>query len=677
MTVTLTFETLFPQARAVEVKITSISPATRRGKVGDAISIAGTINKTDGLYRIWFDRYKIKETNATGNAVNATFQVPQIPYGNYTITLQDVENNVNDTSIKFYVESAFYVKAILMPDPPNQLQENSTVKIQLNVTGGAPNTFYSANVTVKVPTPAIETYWTLATLTNTTNTGGGVATVVYPDDFQGTPHTNYTGSYTIAFNKTWTNTFYIGLTNSTEYHRLQNVSIKAAGYTPNENATIKITFGGKVIDSIDKVNATEGGLVLATWPILRNASRGIYTVNITSMSLAPTRKNTPDIQNFTVPGFDVHFTTRNLAREIVPNVKVQVFEEGKSVGEANSTSNGLVHMKLEVGNYSCKAFYKGENVGEFLAPITNATLLDLLCNLTNLKISVIALVNGVKVGVPEVKIYFSPLNQVTTTNITGTVILHSLLSNRNYVLNISRYDKPPFNTTFIQPLPAKDWLNITVICPTVNLQVSAVDGQNRAIKEFMAISRESIGGLYYQNAAINGVAEMNCVIGKYKVEVYGKRDNKYFKLNETFVDLFEEKQISIICKVYSLNVSVRVIDYFGQPIPNGNISLQRETLQYSPSTESSGMVTFNNIIGGDLQLTVSLKGQATPCAMLTSFVDSSRIIEIKLEKYVVLAGFLLETGDFATLIIIVATILLILLIEVHGKRRFKPQKNSS
>ena len=114
LAVTSTFTTLLPYAIATNgVEITSITPATQRGKVGDTVRIIGTINKTDGEYQIWFGNYNVTPTEprATGNLVNATFQVPHVPNENYTITLQDIDKNINATAL-FYVETAYYIKAV-------------------------------------------------------------------------------------------------------------------------------------------------------------------------------------------------------------------------------------------------------------------------------------------------------------------------------------------------------------------------------------------------------------------------------------------------------------------------------------------------------------------------------------------------------------------------------------
>jgi hypothetical protein len=149
-------------------------------------------------------------------------------------------------------------------------------------------------------------------------------------------------------------------------------------------------------------------------------------------------------------------------------------------------------------------------------------------------------------------------------------------------------------------------------------------------------------------------------------------------LNETSVDLFQEENVRIICKLYGLTISVRVVDYFGQPISNANVELQREGLSISPKrTESNGIATFLNVVGGNISVTVYMSGQTQPCVAATYSVEETESIDVRIGKYVVLAGFLVETGQLATAIIVVAAVILIVLIEVYARRRHKLQKDSS
>ena len=85
-----------------------------------------------------------------------------------------------------------------------------------------------------------------------------------------------------------------------------------------------------------------GSLRELDYPSNASAS-STYTVNVTSVS-GPTQKVPPDVQNFTVPGFAVNVTTRNLAGEPVPNLSVTAFENLTLVSSGTSDANGLATL---------------------------------------------------------------------------------------------------------------------------------------------------------------------------------------------------------------------------------------------------------------------------------------------------------------------------------------------
>jgi hypothetical protein len=182
-----------------------------------------------------------------------------------------------------------------------------------------------------------------------------------------------------------------------------------------------------------------------------------------------------------------------------------------------------------------------------------------------------------------------------------------------------------------------------------------------------------MGGLRYErNTTPEGIAVFSGAFGMYRIEVF---DADGIKLNETTVSLFQNETISIVCKLYGLAVSFRVVDYFGQSILNADVILRRENLAYrSNRTQANGLATFNRITGGNLQVSVYLFNQTQPDMAEAFYIENSTTIEIKLNEYVILAGFLVKTAYMATAIIIVATVLLALVIEVYRRKRSKPPK---
>jgi hypothetical protein len=416
-----------------------------------------------------------------------------------------------------------------------------------------------------------------------------------------------------------------------------------------------------------------------------NASIDTYQISIISISPNGTVKNPPDIQNFTVPGYGINVTSRNLALEPTSNVNITVLESGNFVDNQTSDASGLALLKLEPGNYIGEAYFKGVNVGEHWINVTGPALVDFVCNLTNLNVTVTANVNGAEVLIPEAGVYLAqaltPLvpESVTTTDINGSAVVHSLLPNVTYTLNISRYDVV-FNTTTLQSLfvngDVAAWFDVPVTCPQLTLHVNATDAIAQPVKNAVVKVQETLGGIYYENDTnTEGVAIFSSVFGKYQVRVY---DQNGIELNVTSVDLFTDGNVSILCQLYELNVSIRVLDYLGQPISNVNVKLERDgLLPRSTRTLGDGKATFNSVTGGTLQITVYLFSETQPTMENVFWVDNSTTVDIRAEKYVMLAGSLIETGQLATIVIIGAIVVLILSLEVYRRKRVGPKKATS
>jgi hypothetical protein len=153
------------------------------------------------------------------------------------------------------------------------------------------------------------------------------------------------------------------------------------------------------------------------------------------------------------------------------------------------------------------------------------------------------------------------------------------------------------------------------------------------------------------------------------------------ELNETTINLNSTVvNATIICNLYGLNVSVKLTDNFGQVVPNLNVTL--DWMGYSNSSSkvsgSSGIATFNGIVGGNLTLTVSPKGQSNQLALMAVYVGNSTTLEIRLDKYIVLAGTLVDLGQFSTVLLIVLVVIFIVCLELlYRRRRPKSQPSGS
>jgi hypothetical protein len=683
LTLTIFSQMIFPPVNAVDVKITSIIPSTQRGKVGETVRIIGTINKTDGWYQIWFNNTLVVNGTASGNNVNASFTVPALPSGNYTLTLRDVTANINATS--WFIIETNYILKVSKPEYPKQLQQGAKVNISISITGGKTEPPYIANITVKTPA-ADEAYSIHASLENTTNTGIWNATITYPFADVPKAHTNYTGTYTVSFNGTLaSDTFFIGLTDLAEYHRSDTMKIWAVGYSSYDNVTI--TIKSKDGEKIDEFlwNVTDG-VVNANWTLPLDMLIGNYNIIIT-----PKVKPVNDTQTFAVPGFKIELVPRNLAGEPVPNVFISIYDKwANKPDNVTSNGNGVAAKKLERGEYNATAYFKKVKVSEALTfNIENESkTLNFTCQqLTSLNITVVSAQNpAIKIPFVSISLYYNfttdldggkAVNETVSflTDITGTAKQHSFLTTASYRMNASRY-KQVFSQTEFKNLQLCAWNNITIVCPERVLYVNVIDWEGKPIENATVELQELMGGIRYINFTDNaGNATFNCLFGNYSLRVYSNG----ILLTEETVELFNETVTrSITCTLYNLPICVKVVDYFGQPIPKAKVTLERNGVKIGLKlTGTDGVASFTEI-GGTLTIKVYLTDSELPEATVTTYIGEKRSysnpILIKIGKYVVLAGLLVDTSQFAMIILILATVVLIAIIEIVRRKRVKQSK---
>jgi hypothetical protein len=663
-----------PSARA-GMTIFSISPAN--GIVGTQVQLTANLTTANGGYNITFEGVVQVVGKASGNDVNASFIVPEAVAGNRTVAVVDVEANESVTGV--FTVSTAYTLDVNVPQAPRQLQEGDSVPILVNVTGGDSNSAVVANITVQ--TPANTTYSEQLGI-STSALGSGNATLVYPGNFSGA-NTNYVGDYGISLNlSVATKSFFVGLTNSTQYHRMEAVNIKAI-YAQNETVTLTVSgkdiFGKDIQDPVN-VTADSAGLVdYSNWTVPVNASVGTYNVSIVSVS-GPTVKVPSDIQNFTVPGFAFNVTARNLAGDQVPNVDVRAFENGTSINNQTTSSIGLAVLMLEIGDYNLQGYYSGVKVGEGNFSVTDTEEVDLVLNLTNLNIRVVGVVNGVEIGIPEVGIYLTQEGVTLATDLTGNAVAYSLLPNAAYNLTASRYNTP-FNVTAIKNLLEVNGslmkvFDVNITCPSFTLKVNAFKAGGQPFDNAAVEVKELLGGIHYDgNTDSNGTITFNAIFGRYDVEIH---DSSGMELNSTTVDLFQDQNVTLYCNLFGLNISVTVTDYFGQPFANTNITLQGNGSQpISKRTQANGMVTFDNLVGDSFSISVYLSDDGPPTVVQSLLVQGNATVLVKISKYVLLAGLLVETSQLAIAVIIIASLLLVLSLEVYRRRRNKSQKVDS
>ena len=657
------------------------------GVVGQVVNLQGTIDTTNGEYEIWFGNKLAISNSSEGYYVNTNFSIPELSEGDYTIILRDVQKNVNAT-YAFTVLMAYYIEAI-EPSPPKQLQEGSDVVFNVKLTGARSGTSYYANVTVKLPSPLSTSYFRLVELSSSSQDTIATAQVTYPHDaFQPEGSlTNYTGSYKVYFNETQqlaVDQFFVGFTDLSEYHRGQAVVIRAIGYQPNENATVSIkNEETRATVHSETVTASSEGVINSSWAVPSAALIGDYNMTITPEN---TDKLVPDSQLFTVPGYTVKIQTLNLAGEFVSQIVVEAHDQATGrIYNSASGSDGVATLNLEKGNHTIIAFWNGVEVGKINAPITGESTFDLTCELTNLKITI---QNKERNRIPFVNLDIT-YQYVTTkdnlpktghasgqTDLSGTFTLKSILPGISYIVNASLYGIV-FNTgnNTVTGLPAQPVSEVMILCPSQTFTLKIVDYNLAAIPNARVEMFEVTSGLFHgATADTAGTVTVEVTFGKYRLRVY--KDD--ILLNEIIIEVFGDEQRDIRCSLYNIQISVRVVDYFEQPVPNINVMLSGPEIETrSATTHSNGITIFSNIIGGNMQIIAYPEGMEGSYEAVNLRVEEPTEIQIKLAKYILIGPFLIESSALATFIVILLAILMFVSIEVYRRKRAKPAKSES
>jgi len=129
---------------------------------------------------------------------------------------------------------------------------------------------------------------------------------------------------------------------------------------------------------------------------------------------------------------------------------------------------------------------------------------------------------------------------------------------------------------------------------------------------------------------------------------YSEELKRRIILNETVVDLIEDELLLLIhCKIFNVNPSVKVVDYFGQPIPDALIELERkidqEWTKIEPvrKTDAYGVASMPKI-GGDYRISVYVAGDL--CETRTLYLDETKVLLFKIDRYATVSGYPIETS---------------------------------
>ena len=261
------------------------------------------------------------------------------------------------------------------------------------------------------------------------------------------------------------------------------------------------------------------------------------------------------------------------------------------------------------------------------------------------------------------------------TDSSGTYILNSTLTGISYTINASLYNQV-FNSgnNTVNNLPAQALSEVVITCPNEALTINVVGYNQTAIPGASINLVELTNGLFYTATTdSSGSVTSQVTFGMYRLQIY--KDS--ILINETTIDVFGDSQQQIICTLYGIQVSVSVVDFFGTPISNANVTLNGPaTERFSAMTQGDGTATFNNVVGGDMQIVAFAQGAQNSYQAVTLTVDKPTSVQIKMDRYVVLGSLLIPVSSLITLIIILVAIVLFATVEIYRRRKVKQSRES-
>jgi hypothetical protein len=653
--------------------------------VAEAITMNGYINTQNGAYKVFFDDKLVDSGNAQGDVVVSNFTVPELPQSQYNVKLLDVSQGLNATyPIPLLV--SFSIQPIL-PSAPAQLQESSPLVLNVTIFGGKPDMQIDAEILIVPPQPIATNYTRSVPMTGSA-LGTAQALVSFPDaNFSPSGGSNaYVGTYTAFFNATEQlaqSSFTIGFTDLTQYHRQDTVKINATGYQPSQVCSIAVQVNNAILFN-QTVTASGQGAVATTWLIPTDAPVGTYTVAITPITTPS--KSLADVQAIMIAGYPVAFKALNLADEVVPQIVIEVVDQATSILYSEKTgATGIATVSLEKGSANVTAYWNDVKVGEMQISVTGNSSYTISCQLTDLKVKVQDK-NGVIVPFTDLNLTYQYTTHTGTkqngslsgqTDISGVYSLNSILPGISYSVAASKYGAV-FNAgnDTISNLLAQPFSLATVICPDESLTLNTVDYNNAVLPNARITLIEQASGIFYSvTTDNNGAAQIQVTFGQYRAKVY-TADN--ILLNDTVISVLSNIQKTIQCVEYNLQVSVRVVDYFGTPISNVNVQLNRPgMIPKSGITQGNGIAMFTNVLGGSIEITAYPAGSQNSYAAANLVVDSPKTVTIAMDKYVVFGGLLVEASVLATILLIAIAVVLLVLLEVYRRTGFRMSRNRS
>jgi protocatechuate 3,4-dioxygenase beta subunit len=275
--------------------------------------------------------------------------------------------------------------------------------------------------------------------------------------------------------------------------------------------------------------------------------------------------------------------------------------------------------------------------------------------------------DGTPIPFVDLTISYQGGSSTAKTGAQGSYTLASIVTGATYTIAASLYGQTfnAGNNTAVSQSQATT--QVTIICPTEDVALTVTGYNNQPISGARVELVENTNGLSYTaTTGSDGAASMQATFGTYRVRIY--KDSAL--ISETNQQVFAATQKTIRSSIYGIDLSVRVVDLFGSPISNAQVTINGAQ-QTSASTAGDGKATFSNIIGGDMQIVAQIQGTSGASQALSVVVNEPTTVQVKLDNYVSVGGMLLQASTLTTIVIIVVVAVVFAVVEVIRRKKSK------
>jgi 5-hydroxyisourate hydrolase-like protein (transthyretin family) len=347
----------------------------------------------------------------------------------------------------------------------------------------------------------------------------------------------------------------------------------------------------------------------------------------------------------------------NLANESIEDLQIRaqnitaVPEQFSDLSEVTNET-GWASFMLAKGDYNLRAFWKGIPVGNQTISVMDDGKVSQVgwIQLSNLEITVVEKITNKTVPFVKLSLEYENITERAETNVTGTGFVHNLIVDVNYTLDMERHGlKLPISFQIEISNQSINRKRVELPAYTLSIHVEDSKGNPAGNVEIKAYEWSSGLGEPINSTATNphGNATLSLTFGKYRIRVY----NGTILIHETTLDLNQQKALQIL--IQKIDLTVQVLDYFGQPIPNAMVRVyqQKTAVSMKATTGPNGKVAFSDVLAGDSQISVYVREQLGGVKLL--HLTTSKLVRFRLDRYVVVAGYPMETSQFVTAIAII------------------------